>query len=45
MTDILYDQKPVSMMKVFHSGEDSIWFRFIFKDGTHVDTLVFKGEV
>jgi hypothetical protein len=45
MTDILYNQKKVKMMKVFTSGEDSIWMRFIFEDGKSVNTMVFKGEI
>jgi hypothetical protein len=45
VTEILYNQKKVKMMKVFTSGEDGIWFRFIFEDGKSEDTMVLKGEI
>jgi hypothetical protein len=47
MTEITYNGKEVVKMEVRTCGEDGdqVWFRYTFKDGKFVDTVVFKGEI
>ena len=43
MTEIVYNGKEVTKMEV--NGDEWVWFRFHFKDGTHQDTMNFKGTL
>ena len=43
MTEITFDGKKVVKMEVH--GQEFVWFRFHFEDGSHFDTFTMKGEL
>ena len=44
MTDIYVGEKLATKMETFFMGEDYVWFRFTFKDGSTTETLPLKGS-